>query len=347
MITRAQFLQYALAPLAVRDVFGIGPPKFISHFYYVEDNAARQSLTRNARVIDVLSPAWLTVNAQGKVESTVDPRVLRAAAAANATVMPTLVNKDFQADIASLVLTDDDVQSGVIGSVRDLVAQYGFAGIQLDFEEIGAIYRETLSQFTARLARELRPLRARVTVAVPAPLLPGGGPDATGVAWSPNPRAAAFDYRALAASASWLTLMAYDEYTWGGQPGPVAGMPWVRACIEHVREQAGPSSMLLGLPLYHRRWTGQKVSDGPFAAAAALAVKHSAIPVMHRVQQEKVLSFEEGPVQNVVWFNDAESLRLRVALVKEYGLAGYSAWRLGQEDPEVWKSVFTARGGGA
>ena len=40
------------------------------------------------------------------------------------------------------------------------------------------------------------------------------------------------------------------------------------------------------------------------------------------------------------YFDDADSLARKVALVKTYGLAGIAAWRLGFEDPKFW-SLFS------
>ena len=41
------------------------------------------------------------------------------------------------------------------------------------------------------------------------------------------------------------------------------------------------------------------------------------------------------------YFDDADSLARKVALVHTYGLAGIAAWRLGFEDPGFW-SLFRA-----
>jgi len=342
-ITRAHLLRLAAAPFLPGVSRGNSRTTPVSQFYYVEDLAARKSFSANAAAMDILSPAWLTVDAKGHLQSTADPKLVRAAQALGISVMPVLVNDGFRPEIASLVLTDENIQTALLKDIGTIVAKLGFDGIQLDFEEVGAVYRETFSLFAARLAREVAKRKAVLTVAVPAPLIPSAGPDTHPATWAANERAAAFDYQRLAETAESLTLMAYDEYTWGGQPGPVAGLPWVRACVEKVLEGSPPPRVLLGLPLYHRRWSGKKITEGSYADASALRATFSAPVALHAVQQEKVFSFQEGTVPNVVWFNDAESLALRLALVHEYKLGGFSAWRLGQEDPQVWRSVFRSR----
>jgi len=41
----------------------------------------------------------------------------------------------------------------------------------------------------------------------------------------------------------------------------------------------------------------------------------------------------------LVYFDDADSLARKIALVRQYGLEGVAAWRLGFEDPGFW-SLF-------
>ena len=45
----------------------------------------------------------------------------------------------------------------------------------------------------------------------------------------------------------------------------------------------------------------------------------------------------EGDTLRTAWFDDALSLREKLALVPLYHLRGYAAWRLGMEDPEFWQ----------
>ena len=40
-----------------------------------------------------------------------------------------------------------------------------------------------------------------------------------------------------------------------------------------------------------------------------------------------------------IWQEDARSIRLKVDAIKEYGLAGVGAWRLGYEPAEIWDEM--------
>src|SRR5699024_2264807 len=40
-----------------------------------------------------------------------------------------------------------------------------------------------------------------------------------------------------------------------------------------------------------------------------------------------------------IWFDSTETLLKKIALVEKYGLKGWGAWRLGQEDPNIWSAL--------
>ena len=41
-----------------------------------------------------------------------------------------------------------------------------------------------------------------------------------------------------------------------------------------------------------------------------------------------------------MWLEDAQSLEPRLKLMKDYGLAGTAAWRLGQETSDIWELIL-------
>ncbi|MGI5836758.1 MAG: glycosyl hydrolase family 18 protein [Chloroflexota bacterium] len=49
--------------------------------------------------------------------------------------------------------------------------------------------------------------------------------------------------------------------------------------------------------------------------------------------------------QHVVWLEDARSAAARLEIARRYGVGGVGAWRLGQEDPNVWPHLEAYRAG--
>jgi spore germination protein YaaH len=303
----------------------------LAHFYSTNDALSRQSLQKNAAHISVASPVWLTVTENGQVRSGVDPQTVAWARERKLRLMPVVANEDFRPEIARAVLDDEKVLDQLVAQLVRIAEAEGFYGLDLDFENFGPEGRAGYVRLAKRLGRELRKRKMTLGVAVGAPL---------GAGLAPNEHSRVFDYAELGQAADWITLMTYDEHTSPDQPGPIAGYGWVEACLRKTLELIPREKLLLGLPLYYRRWNGKDVSEGPYLEARALALRHRTRIRMDPVHQAPRFQFRAAKVRNVVWLENARSLGRRLELVRKYHLAGFSAWRLGQEDPAVWPAVF-------
>jgi spore germination protein YaaH len=311
------------------------------HFYLVDEPDSLVSLQRNRASIDVVSPVWFTFTKAGKVESRVDTAVVEWAATHKLPLIPLFVNEGFRPETARRLLRDEPLQSAVIQELAQLAAARRFAGLQLDFEGLAVEERGAYASFVARFADTMQRLRMELSVAVPAPLAPSADP--VSGHWPANEHAAAFDYLLLGKAADSLSVMTYDQHTSPERPGPIAGYAWVDASVRKVLEQVPARKIMLGLALYHRRWNAANVTAGAYLEARGLAVEKSAQINFDNVHREANFRFVEGDIPNTVWFSNAQSLRSRVDLIGKYKLAGFSAWRLGQEDPVVWLGVFAPR----
>jgi spore germination protein YaaH len=313
----------------------------LMHFYYWDDRLAADSLRAHYRQIGLLSPVWLEVDRDGKLISKVDTATARWAATNGVPLMPVVVNRGFRPDTAAGA--GGRTGDRLIATLSDAARRHGFGGLQLDFEGLDAKQRNGYAKFAERLAAALHRRGMELSVAVPAPLAPGVPPSSADVVWKASEQSAAFDYARLGRAADFITLMAYDEYTSPAEPGPVAGLAWVDACVRQTLEWAPAAKIMLGVPLYHRHWAGAKVTEGPYAAAAALARAAQSEIALDSIHQEASFRYTDAQGDHVVWLETADSLARRTALAERYGLRGVSAWRLGQEDPAVWDAVFVQK----
>jgi len=318
--------------------------RFLCHFYLVNEPSSLQSVQNNYRQISLVSPQWFGVDEAGQLESTVDPEVVEWAAAHRIPIMPLLINQKFQPSVAHAVLNNEQTWSQVIAQLVESAAVHRFYGIQVDFENVPAEDRDRFTQFISKLAKELHRRRLKLSVATAAPLTPAPPRTTSDTSppapWSANNQSVAYDYRALGRVADFVTLMTYDEFTSPDRAGPVAGLPWVIACLQHTLELIPSKKLLLGIPLYYGLWDGQSVREGPYAEALSLAERWGTKIQVDPEQREEPFQFQDGPNLSVVWLQDSQSLRERMALVGQYRLAGFSAWRLGQEAAEAWNNVF-------
>ena len=303
------------------------------HFYATADEESVASLRLHARDIDLASPQWFQVDPSGRLVDASDAALADWARRAKVRLMPLILNQEFRPEIAHLVLTDSRIQSDLVRDLLDAGERLKLRGFQLDFENVPASDRAAFTAFVRALSGKLRSRGMRLSVAVPAPLF---AVPSTANPEPLNERALAFDYKALAAASDFLTVMTYDQHTSNDNPGPVSGRPWLEACLKVVLAEAPAKKVMLGLPLYYRRFRPGGVLEGTHAEALALSRAQDAAIRRDPIEGESTFAFDEKGAPNVVWLQDAESLRDRLDLARRLRLLGFSAWRLGHEDPEAW-----------
>jgi len=303
------------------------------HFYATADEDSQASLRLHAGDIDLASPPWFQVDASGRLVDQTDAAIADWARGAKVRLMPLVLNQEFRPEIAHLVLTDSRIQSDLVRDLLEAGQRLKLRGFQIDFENVPEGDRAAFTAFVRSLSEKLRRRGLRLSVAAPAPLYDAPG----SLNQNPvNERARAFDYRALAAASEFLTIMMYDQHTASDNPGPVAGRPWVEACLKLVLAEVPAKKVMLGLPLYYRRFRPAGVLEGTHAEALALSRARNATVSRDATEGESTFTFDEDGAKNVVWLQDALSLRERLDLARRLRLLGFSAWRLGHEDPSAW-----------
>ncbi|MCR4401940.1 MAG: glycosyl hydrolase family 18 protein [Firmicutes bacterium] len=304
---------------------------------YADDSI--RSYMEHADVITHVSPCWYSMDACGNIQSeerdvfqTIDLARTRGIA-----VVPLIANERFSPEVAHDVLASEDTRRRAAENVASLVLERGFDGINMDFE--GAFLKGDRDRYTmlvGEIARRLRPHGKHVSVDVVAQTSPPG-PDDTG--W-----AQAYDYPGLAREVDHLIIMGYDYSPSGGPPGPVSPLWWLEDVIDYALTCVPRDKIVIGLPFYGRHWTIEKGVPSPGRGLdtkrmAELLSSPGLVPAWDERAACPVLRYYEGETEHVVYYEDLESLRLKLELVRKRGIDGLAFWRLGSEDPRMWDVV--------
>ena len=307
--------------------------------YYVPEEAGWDSLQVNARQISILAPQVFAVDAAGQVTGAVEERVRLLAMQHGLRLMPLLVNENFSPEIAHRVLSDPQFRRQVIAESVRLCQQNGCWGLQLDFERVLAEDKENYTQFVREAALAFQGIQLRFSVAVPSPLWEDAQPPGPtqpsfgGYAVVPVP----YDLPEIAQQVDFLTLMTYDQHSRETAPGPVAGYRWVEQSVRYALQFVPPQKLSLGMAFYARHWCNDVVSETSYREAARLA-RDRGIPLnWHPLHRTPWFEFDGSGCRQVAWLENRRSLREKLKLVRQYRLLGFSAWRLGQEDPAFWE----------
>ena len=335
---------FASAGLAIPSILSVVTPDRVVQMYYVNTPEARASFLAHANQIDILSPGWYDANADGSITGSARQTIIDAAHARGVQIVPLVVNADVDPDVAHAILADPARRAALANRLVAEAQTYGYAGFQLDFEQVRWTDRNLLTALVQDCARVFHPAGLSLSIAV-IPRL-AGDENATGAAldyyqaWS-----GAYDFPALARAADYLSVMTYDEHNGVTLAGPVSGIPWMRQALDYTLRDVPPGKAMLGLPTYYHDWTGVgHLTSSSYADALILADRYHATPTLDPTEDEMHFSYvTRWGVHHELWFESGDTLRQKLPLLYEFQLRGVSVWRLGFEDPAFWDLMVPRR----
>ncbi len=287
--------------------------------------------------LDVLSPTWFSVSgAKDAIAVRADKDYIRWAHANGYKVWALFANQFDDIAGTSELMRDPARRQVVIETMLAHAKQFGLDGINLDFENM---YREDsgyYTQFVREFAAVLRPEGLVLSVDVSVP----GGSDT----WS-----RCFDRRALAESADFIFLMAYDQhYASSHESGSTAEIGWVEAQLQAALEEVPAERLLLCIPLFSRVWHETDAAGNPDVGIVnALGVntawqrvrENGSEPLWNAELGQYVARFASPEGTQAIWLEDWNAVNVKTSLALKYDLAGVGAWSINYADDRDWDVI--------
>ncbi len=272
----------------------------------------------------------------GELVNIDDTAVLSAANNAGVTpiMLISTLGEDgrFSNELASALLNNVEAQRTLLSNVLALMQQKGYRALDIDFEYI---YPEDAPRYVefVSLAREtLAPYGYFVIVA----LAPKTSDTQRGLLYEGH------DYAGLGAAADYVLLMTYEwGYTYG-PPLPVAPLNRVREVVEYAVSRIPANKILMGMPNYGYDWTLPYIAGESKARsigneqAVDIAREVGADILYDETAQSPHFGYVQDGQEHVVWFEDARSVRAKLALAAEFGLFGVSVWNIMRYFTQMW-----------
>ncbi len=324
-----------------------------SLFYLTRDPKSVRSFLAHADKIDILVPAWYSVDSNGLVSGGPNPVVVETARQHHVPIMPIVVNNGFSQEDFHKLLMNRAAYETMASRLMAACKENGYIGFQFDFENISWTDRSALSTMVSNVASEFHSAKLQLTIAtVPnAPGAPGEGGFSN---WIYENWRGAYDLSALAQSVDLVCLMTYDQHTRWNAPGPVAGWAWTTGNLDYGLKFVPREKLSLGIPLYGYHWfagtpvkapaqPGFPPTDKPNPSAEYIATDDAldlAKAYKGRVEWDPVdrsawFFFYRDDLREWIFFTDARTFRERYTLVKDRGLQGFCSWVLGEEDAAI------------
>jgi len=146
------------------------------------------------------------INWDGSVSGQAYQGLLKEAKAAGKPVLALVHNISasggFDRNLVQAVLSNPSLRQTAVVNIARTVRDNGYAGVNVDFEDVPTYNRDLYTAFVRELAAVLQKDGYQVTLSVPAKTW-----DDPNNAWS-----GAFDYQALGKIADAIMIMTYDEH---------------------------------------------------------------------------------------------------------------------------------------
>ena len=295
---------------------------------YAYPNISDAVLNEALPYMTFLCPFSWQMDASGGI-TPIDDKLMISRAYETATApMLTLTNISpsggFSSDIAHAIFTDEAVQATLIENILAALRSRGYYGVNLNIEYVYPFDREGYNAFLRRLSETLHPKGYYLSSAI----APKTSDEQYGLLYT------AHDYEAHGKYCDRVIIMTYEwGYTYSA-PQAVSPVNRIRSVLDYAVTKIPSGKILLGFSNYGYNWTlpwqqGKAAAVISNTAAANLAAASFAQIRFDEKAQAPFFNYTDpSGVRHEVWFEDARSVRARLALVSEYGLAGISYWTI-------------------
>lgn len=294
-------------------------------FYVAWDAQSFYSLERNISKLNLVIPEWFFIDPNADTLYTnIDKRALDLMKAAGVEIMPILSNnykQVFRGETVHRILNNPLKKQRLINDLIRLLKKHGFAGVNVDFEELQETSDAPLISFQKDLYEQLHKQNLLVTQDV--------------IPFNDD-----YNFKALAKYNDYLILMAYDESHTESKPGPVSSQHWIQAALEKMVKQVPANKVILGMAGYGYDWKlkSKQVETLSYQEALANARESDAVVEFDNDTYNLHYQYYDGNDSlHEVHFTDAATNFNTLRFATEFQLAGTALWRMGSEDSRIWE----------
>lgn len=281
--------------------------------------------------VNIISPTWFSItDSDGTIYDKGNREYVSQYKNLAYEIWP-LIDNSFNPDSTHDLLKSSKSREALIDDILDIYLDYGFQGINIDFENIYLADKDLLTQFL----RELYPIFKEHDLIVSMAV--------TGISMSEN-WSMSYDRERLTEATDYLMLMAYDQH-WATSPiaGSVAQYTWVESSLQDVLELIPNERLILAVPYYTRLWVeeaGNMTSQALSMEGANNFIKANNIDLeWDDISKQYYAELEKDDKIYRIWLEDNNSLKYKASLINKYDLAGIASWRKGFETEDVWETI--------
>ena len=280
--------------------------------------------------VNVISPTWFSiVSNDGEISSLASEDYVTNAHAQGLEVWALVDNFNESVDTKK-VLASSASREKLSNQLIAAAVQYNLEGINIDFEAIPEDAGDGYIQFIREISVKCRKNGIVLSVDNPVPM----------------PYNVHYNRKEQGIVADYVIVMGYDEHYVGSEVGTVASLDFERNGIEETLKEVPAQKIISGVPFYSRLWntdaSGNITSEAMGMNRSEQWLTDNGVTANwseETSQDYAELEAEDGSKYQI-WIENEKSLEEKAKLVKEYGLGGIAAWKLGFERSSVWDVLY-------
>ena len=295
-------------------------------------NVSISGVLSSVEGVNVIAPTWFRLrNNEGGIYDIASLSYVNACHEKQIQVWGLVSNiheQDDEMEVDSTaVLSSTSARDNLVNNLIGKAIAYNLDGINVDFEALSQKAADGYIQFI----RELSIKCEKNDLVLSIDNYPPEGSNQF------------YNRKEQANYADYCIVMAYDEHYTGTEPGSNASLPFVKDAVEQSLEQIPAERLVLGMPFYAKIWK----TDDSGSTNEAIAMKNianylkenKAKAVWDDTLGQKYTAFDKDGMKYELWIEDADSLALKLQVMKEQKLAGGAFWKEGFESSSIWSVI--------
>lgn len=310
-------------------------------WHLVTNSAANDNIFEmiaDEKGLTTVSPTWFTIkDTDGNINSLANQRYVDYIHKLKKEVWALV--KDFDGGIDSAeetyeLLSHTSSRENLINQLMAEVLKYDIDGINVDFELVSKECSVHFLQFLRELSVRCR--QNEIVLSVDN--------------YVPTEKNVYYNLKEQAAYADYIIIMGYDEHHASSEEsGPVASTTFVETAIVNALSQVPAERLINAVPFYTRLWCEKEKKDGSVSiSSVAYGMDEAQMKIadagaeiaVDEATGHNYAQWKEGNSTYKIWLEDETALEAKLKLMKDYKLAGLSAWRLGFESQKAWELIL-------
>lgn len=293
-------------------------------------NDTFNSVTANAENLNVISPTWFKLcDNEGGYTSFASADYVQKAHDRGLEVWALIENIEYKDSISMYeILSSTTTRQKLIDSLMNDLITYGIDGINVDFEQLSMDCGEHFVEFIRELSAACRKNGKVLSVDN----------------YVPRDFNDYYDRKEQGIVADYVIIMGYDEHYAGSkEAGSVASIDYVEDGIAQTVKEVPAEKVINAIPFYTRIWetTGDGISSQAvdMVTAEQFISNHGITAEWDETTCQNYGEYTSGDSRYQVWLEDADSIKVKLNVMENYGIGGVAEWRLGFEKPEIWNVI--------